>query len=330
MRDLAPSHALALPHQFDETSMSSLEIAKGRGFAVPPFLPEGRVNTTGSKRSGGLHVGFGASALELREQINHDGINAVFMPHRQGHICRSSTAIADVQICRMTDEEIIAAEIRDWMLATLDQQGMTAASWAKRAEVSPTTVQRAIKPGYAFVTSSKTLSKLARAIGREPPNIKARSAEPVLQRLPVRYRVQAGHWIEVDSAAQDFIAEPQPIMARPEYGHAEQWLELVVGDSIDLRIPAGGFAHVVNAISAGREIKAGDLVVVERRRGGGLLCERTIKEVAFTARGKMELWPRSSNPKWSQPLLLNGDTKPGEDIEVEIVGLVIGSYSSFN
>ena len=57
MRDLAPSHALALPHQFDETSMSSLEIAKGRRLTVPPFLPEGRMNPTGSKRSGGLHAG---------------------------------------------------------------------------------------------------------------------------------------------------------------------------------------------------------------------------------------------------------------------------------
>lgn len=75
--------------------------------------------------------------------------------------------------------------------------------------------------------------------------------------------------------------------------------------------------------------RVGDLVVVERRRGGGLLRERTIKEVAFNARGKMELWPRSTNPKWSQPIVLNGGVKPGEDLEVEIVGLVVGSYASF-
>lgn len=229
----------------------------------------------------------------------------------------------------MVDDEEIAAEIREWMLSVLAETGMSAAAWAKRADVAATTVQRAIKPGYGFVTSSKTLAKLARAIGADPPNIRAQSDEPSMKRLPVRYRVQAGHWIEIDGAAQDFIAPPQPVMSRPEYGHAEQWLELVVGDSIDLRIPPGGFAHVVNPISAGREIKPGDLVVVERRRGGGLLCERTIKEVAFNQRGKMELWPRSTNPKWSSPVVLNGGTKPGEDVEVEIVGLVVGSYSSF-
>jgi transcriptional regulator with XRE-family HTH domain len=147
--------------------------------------------------------------------------------------------------------------------------------------------------------------------------------------LPVRYRVQAGTWVEVDSQAQTWDEPPShPVAPDPRYLGFQQWLERVVGDSIDKQIPEGQLAHVVDAIDLGYAPRTGDFVVVERRRNGGSLRERTIKQVVVE-RGVVELWPRSTNPKWREPLRLTDGAEADDGIEVEIVGLVIGSYNPF-
>jgi hypothetical protein len=224
-----------------------------------------------------------------------------------------------------------AADIRAWMVSVLKQTGLTPAGWAKKAGVAGSTVQRAIKPDYAFITSSRTLSKLAQAAGTAPPEVR-RPAEIQLvpKFLPVRYRVQAGHWLEVDDYAQTFVSEfSHPVSPDPRFSDWPQWLEEVVGDSVNLKIAPGGLAHVVDAIDMGYSPRDGDWVVVERRRAGGMLRERTIKQVAVRPDGVVELWPRSSNPKWTEPLNLSAGSNGDEPVEVEIVGLVIGAYSPF-
>jgi hypothetical protein len=146
--------------------------------------------------------------------------------------------------------------------------------------------------------------------------------------LPVRYRVQAGTWYENDGYAQTFVQEHSyPVMPDPRFADWPQWLEEVHGDSANLRVPDGYLAHVVDAVEMGYAVKDGDWVVVERRRAGGALRERTIKQVAVK-NGAIELWPRSTNPKWSDPLTILPD-RHDEDVEVEIVGLVIGAYAAF-
>ncbi|MDO1560397.1 helix-turn-helix domain-containing protein [Brevundimonas sp. 2R-24] len=154
---------------------------------------------------------------------------------------------------------------------------------------------------------------------------KRRDERVVPRFLPVRHRVAGGLWYEVDEFAQDFPEPPRAIVPDDRYAEWPQWLELVQGDSVDKRIAPGGYAHVVDAIEMGYKPKEGDLVVVERRRSGGQIRERTIKEVKLNGRG-VELWPCSNNPKWSTPVVLGGDD---EDVEAEIVGKVIGAYVGF-
>lgn len=146
--------------------------------------------------------------------------------------------------------------------------------------------------------------------------------------LPVKYRVCAGAWVEMDDAAQIYPAAAQPVAPDARYSQWPQWLEEVQGDSIDLLIKPGSFAHVVDTIEMGYAARDGDLVVVERRRDGGALRERTIKQVVIAGR-RIELWPRSNNPQWSTPLVISLGAKPDDGMEVEIVGLVVGAYSSF-
>lgn len=225
---------------------------------------------------------------------------------------------------RAVDENAkLAAEIRAWMLQVMEEKGLTPASWARQAGVARTTVARPIKEGYAFVTSSRTLAKLAKAVGVSAPDTRQTSAAKIVPLyLPVRHRVQAGHWIEVDLAERDFPDAPKGVRENPDYSTWPQWLELVVGDSVDREIPPGHFVHVVDAIEMGYAPKEGDFVVVERRRDQGRLRERSIKRVSIRE-DRVELWPHSHNPAWDRPLEMEA---PGEDVEVEIVAKVIGAY----
>jgi hypothetical protein len=139
--------------------------------------------------------------------------------------------------------------------------------------------------------------------------------------LPVRYVVQAGHWIEHDELAQERIASP-PVTADPNFPPGAQWLELVRGDSADLFYPEGVFVHVVDAIEIGYAPRHEDFVVVQRTRDEGAFIERSLKQVAKKGR-KIELWPRSRNPKWKAPLDIS-DSR--ENDVVEIAALVLGGY----
>jgi transcriptional regulator with XRE-family HTH domain len=139
--------------------------------------------------------------------------------------------------------------------------------------------------------------------------------------LPVRYIVQAGHWYEVDAE------EPpeQVALAVPDtrYPNVPQWLEKVVGDSVDLKIPPGHYVHVVDAIELGYVPKHGHWVVVERQRDQGATRERTIKQVEITPDGRILLCPRSSNARWNGPIELAAGVANDETAEVRIVGRVI-------
>lgn len=215
-----------------------------------------------------------------------------------------------------------AADIRAWLNRVLDETGLSVTDWATKAGIARTTIARALKEEYPFVTSSRTLAKLASAAGVSAPDVGAAQPRVEALYLPVRYMVQAGHWLEVDNGAQDFPSAPRAVRPDPHFAEWPQWLELVVGDSVDREIPPGHFAHVVDAIEMGYAPQADDFVVVERRRDQGRLLERSIKQVVAHP-GRIELWPRSHNPLWNKPLDLSA---PGEGVEVEIVGLVIGAY----
>lgn len=94
----------------------------------------------------------------------------------------------------------------------------------------------------------------------------------------------------------------------------------VKGDSMDQLYPDGSFVVFVRFADVGRGPRAGDRVVVIRRRQG--LMEATIKEYSRDARGRRWLLPRSTNPAYSA-LPLEQPADDGE--EVEVVALIVGS-----
>lgn len=159
-----------------------------------------------------------------------------------------------------------------------------------------------------------------------PDALGERSSQIVPSYLPVRHKVAAGVWRSVDEYAQDFPEPPQAVVPDRRYADWPQWLEVVDGESMNLLVPSGRYVHVVDAVEMGYAPRSGDLVIVEARRMGGHLRERTLKEVQIGA-GGVELWPRSSDPRYQAPLRLSDSD---ETTEVQIVGKVIGAYWSFS
>lgn len=232
---------------------------------------------------------------------------------------------ACTSLLRQCDGMTTPESIRQWLLDTLTQTGLTVKAWATEAGVAPSTIHRAMKPGYEFVTSSRTLSKLASAAGVAAPDA-VLQGEP--QRvgaafLPIRYEVGAGLWQELTDS-QVFLGTGS-VAPDPAYSGFPQWLERVQGDSMDREYRNGDLVHVVDAVAIGYAAQHGDHVILVRRRISGGEVERTIKEVVRTPRG-IEFWPRSTNPRWNKPIVLSDGIDQDDSSEVEVAGLVVGSY----
>lgn len=223
-----------------------------------------------------------------------------------------------------------------YLRSVIDQTGRSASELAKAIDLAPSTFTRPINSKtFKYAPKFQALKAVSDLTGVPlPPALLAANAglttklpnrvSPAF--LPVRYRVQAGHWFEVDSYADGFIEDARyPVSPDPSYSQAGQWLELVVGDSVDLEIPDGHYAHVVDAADMGYSPRDGDLVVIERRRAGGLIRERTIKQVSVTD-GRVTFIPRSRNPRWNEPLSMTDGAANDDAVEVQLVGLVVGSY----
>lgn len=149
---------------------------------------------------------------------------------------------------------------------------------------------------------------------------------PSTEELQIIGPIQAGAWLAIDETVQD-----EPVfftaVADRRYPHARQWLREVRGDSMNARgIVPGDLAHIVDVMEAGINLNTGMIVEVTRSRAGGALREITLKEVEITAEG-MRLWPRSTNPRWKDPVVL--DDGAGDDIEVQITGLLLQAIKRF-
>lgn len=158
----------------------------------------------------------------------------------------------------------------------------------------------------------------------EAKNIDPEITRPEKQALPTRYHVQAGVWLEIDDAI-DSVYEAETlglssIAASPRFKFEDQWVEKIVGDSVDKIFPDGSFIHVVCLIGSGIELKSGTLVVVQRT--DGQKRERTVKRAIKDDEG-FKLVGESNNPRWNKPFSVTD----ADHVTIEIVGVVIGGYT---
>lgn len=220
-------------------------------------------------------------------------------------------------------------EAGERLRAKREERGLSAADLAKRVGRSESAVRNqengtnGIPPALA--------KKYAQALGTTAAWILygeeelVASAEPEIAGLPVLGSIQAGAWLAIDDSSQE-EPEIRPAARDRRYPHADQWLREVQGDSMNARnIYPGDFVHIVDLTGAGVNLNTGMIVEVVRTRAGSLR-EITLKEVEVTADG-LVLWPRSTNPRWKDPVRL--DHEGGGDIEVQITGLLLAKITLF-
>lgn len=194
------------------------------------------------------------------------------------------------------------------------------------------------KPGLQFrlasavgATLSQMLAERDRLAGKVSAISPAR-ADPfnggARTGLRIRDRVQAGAWLAADDTIQTF-PRTYPATLDGRYPQADQWLSEIVGDSMNrLAIYDGDFVHCVDAEAINYQPRNTDIVEVERLRVGGAERELTVKQIEITPAGIL-LCPRSTNPRWSEPLRLDDQIAEGEEYEVRIRALVVGSMRRY-
>jgi transcriptional regulator with XRE-family HTH domain len=218
----------------------------------------------------------------------------------------------------------------------MEEKGLNPHSTASRARLPEDTVRDIVRGKTKDPGASKLL-RIARVLDTSieallsdddaPPAPVGSSSSGKEILLPVAYSCAAGVFLETDDSSQ---VEPrmEPAEYFPTYARWPQWLEVVEGDSIDKLIPSGALIHVVDAQAMGYAPANGDIVVVQRTRLGGLLRERTVKQIGIDGNG-VKLWPRSHNPSFQTPLDLAAGTVRGDDVQVTIVGKVLQAYIRF-
>lgn len=199
---------------------------------------------------------------------------------------------------------VITPEILD---LELKKPGRSQSALARAMGVDPAIINRMVR-GLRQIKAVELplIDAYLRATGEAPF-----APEPV-DTVPVVGAVEAGAWRE--PGLWDG-GEDVPIMASAANG--DLFALRVVGSSMNLRYPEG--TYVIARKWEGGDWPVGKNVIVQRTDGGGKV-ETTLKELVMGEDG-LELWPRSSDPRFQEPVMYKAD-----DATVEIIGRVISSY----
>lgn len=164
--------------------------------------------------------------------------------------------------------------------------------------------------------------KIADALGVPLSSLTANSdGNARLPGIEVVGTVAAGRYRDISLPSQD-EDRPRIALARDtRFPTARQYALKVEGDSMNELFPDGCYVICVNLVDSGLELKNGMPVHVERSVLGGQLIETTLKEIHKLERGKIWLYPRSTNPS-HEPIFLDG----GDTDEISVKGVVIGQY----
>lgn len=111
--------------------------------------------------------------------------------------------------------------------------------------------------------------------------------------IPVKGRVKAGDWQDIDSWGAGLMEDWVP--SSSEYPLEWQYAFVVDGESLNKVARHGDRLICLDLGESGGGFDDGDLVIVERSRFSGQMKERTAKRARKTLAG-FELWPESDDP----------------------------------
>lgn len=170
-----------------------------------------------------------------------------------------------------------------------------------------------IERGQTSLTA-RNIEKVAEVFGCEPADIV--SADDGTRRVPVVGYVQAGVFAEShefeEGDSYDVFIENEPRLRQFRLEGRE-----VRGPSMNRRYPEKTVVIITDMVETGAAIVEGKRYVVERERADGMR-EATVKKLWRDSTGKFWLLPESDDPRYQEPIPLEG----GENDTVRIVGMV--------
>lgn len=193
-----------------------------------------------------------------------------------------------------------------------ERAGLSQHQLAERIGIGWQTVSN-VERGRVQLTLKK-LELWATALGVEPHEIV--SADDGARNVPVVGHVQAGHFAEswtLDEEDQWEVPVPDDARFRR---FKLQGVE-VRGPSMNRRYPEGSILVFTDAVETGEDIVVGKRYIIERERADGLR-EATVKLLWRDNEGRQWLLPESDDPRFQQPIPLDGS----DGDTVRIVGRV--------
>lgn len=136
--------------------------------------------------------------------------------------------------------------------------------------------------------------------------------------IKVSGKVAANTWLSVDDMDFDY-SDVEYVPSVDGFPLHWQFALVVEGNCLNKRANHGDKLVVLDIIKAEQDVFADDLVIVERKKFGGQMVERTAKRVRQAADG-FELWPESTDPAHQEPIRLY---KVPEGEEIQIIGKVL-------
>jgi len=205
-----------------------------------------------------------------------------------------------------------------------DSRGLTREQLAEKLGTTATTIYR-LEKGIREL-SPRWMDKISKALNipawhliQDPDLIEGKSE---IISTPVIGEVQAGVWHEADILG-DTIGELENVYPPAKYAENAYALR-VSGESMNLVFPHGTYLICVPWQQA-PPVTTGTHVIVKRAYDGGFI-EMTVKEYRYN--GRHELWPRSTDDRWQDPIIVPEMTKSQklDNIEITFEGVVISAY----
>jgi transcriptional regulator with XRE-family HTH domain len=206
---------------------------------------------------------------------------------------------------------------RDWLRRGLDKHGKTQQGLADALGIDRTGVTKMLS-GKRSIKADE-LELISAYLGEPVPH-KNNSSEIGTGLVDVIGAAAGGVWREAGSSMM-FQNIAVSVVPDPKYTGLRQYALRVEGIDFNREFKLGDFLIFVPFWEVRKQPQEGDIVQVERRDAAGRK-ETTIRRVRIRE-GKYELWPESSEPMWSKPVVIEDIHNKGE---VEIVGLHIGMY----
>jgi transcriptional regulator with XRE-family HTH domain len=198
-----------------------------------------------------------------------------------------------------------------------ERRKLSQESLAKRAGTSTPQIQR-LESGKRRLNAD-WIKRLSNALNIEEYEL---FAEP-FTKLRILSEVCAGRWTEPEMMDSE-IGELENVAPPSKYADTAYGLR-VAGESMNLVYKEGTYLICVPWQYA-PPVNNGVHVIIRRAHDGGFV-EVTVKEYRYN-NGKHELWPRSTDERWQEPIIVPDmvASQRMDSVEVTFEAVVISSY----